>query len=529
MYTPGNDTETELATVGMGQNHFYAKGGDDTIDLDFGSIDRFSYGHHGRGDNDGSSIRGSDTFNFVNLQNVDHVVVGRLEDFDLSRDKLRIGSDLIEENDLLAGSGTTGGYNWRIVEYDSDTRDDQTATQQWLLIDTGQGYVFYALEGARVTDGNGGSNSGDQESHFVGASLGHRVTASELASLETVGYIDPQNHVPFDYSTQTGITYIDDDNQYLDSTDVIAHGVEMHTHDDDPNDPATFNNNLTLDLTGDDLIAAGLNDDAVNAGEGNDTVWGGSGNDTINGGNGNDSLSGNIGDDSLIAENGNDTIDGGHGNDYVQAGTGQDLVYGGDGNDWLSGWGGHDTIYGGNGNDALLGGNNADSLFGEVGADRLFGEAGVDFLDGGSGNDTLWAGSENDTVNGGSGNDLVHGDAHDDIVNGGAGNDTVYGDGGFDTINGNSGNDFLIGGMNWDVFVFNGQFGNDTINDFDVANSFEVIDLSGVSEFTSFTDLQNNHLTEDGSGNAIIDDGAGNQITLLGVSMNSLTSSDFIF
>lgn len=246
----GNDNLTGTAQNGTGQIHAYAKAGNDTLNLDFSNVYKYSHGHHARGDDDGSNSRGADTFNFKNLRKVDDIVVGRIDDFDSSRDSLSIDGSNISLNQLKNGSGTTFGYSWRIVEYDADSRDSATYNQQWILIDTGQGYAFYALEGARVANGNGASG-GQHEAHFIGASGGHHVTASELAGFDTVGYVDPQNYVPSGYSAQGGITINDDDNTYADARAQI-NGTSSG-----------------------DLIAGGLNNDNVRAGSGNDRIWGG--------------------------------------------------------------------------------------------------------------------------------------------------------------------------------------------------------------------------------------------------------------
>ena len=359
----GNDNLTGIAQSGTGQIHVYPYAGNDIINLEFSSITGFSHGHHARGDDDGSNSRGFDTFNFRNLHEVDDIVVGRIDDFDPSRDELSINGSAISLEELKNGSGTIDDLSWRIVEYDADSRDSVTDKQQWILIDTGQGYVFYALEGARVTNGDGASHGSHQEAHFIGAGGGDQITASELDSLPTVGYVDPQNHVPAGYSAQGGITINDDDNVYADAQAWI-NGTNSG-----------------------DLIAAGLNDDNVRAGSGNDQVWGGSGHDTING------------------DPGNDTIWGGTGDDRTIGGKGDDLLYGEDGNDVLGGWGGDDLQYGGAGNDHMYGQGGNDTLDGGTGIDKLFGGMGDDTLRGQDGNDRLNGGQGTDTATGGIGAD----------------------------------------------------------------------------------------------------------------------------
>lgn len=367
--TDGNDKLIGIAQNNAKQIHIYAKAGDDEVVLDFARITKHAAGHHARGDGSGgiddtSTNRGKDKFNFVNLHRVENIVVGRIEDFDSSRDSIAIKGTNITNMQLRKGSGTTEGYKWRIVEYDADKRDNATDTQQWLLIDTGPGYVFYALEGARVANGSGASNSGQQEAHFIGANNGHKVTLSELSKLKTVGYVDPVNYVPDSVTAKGGITINDDDNVYSDINPTIKGSNSG------------------------DLIAAGLNNDKVRGYDGDDRIWGGSGNDTING------------------DNGNDTIYGGTGHDKITGGRGNDLMYGQRGNDVMSGWGGNDRISGGNG------------------SDRLYGQQGNDRLYGGNGNDKLYASTDNDLVSGGNGKDLVNGGAGSDTMTGGKGADT---------------------------------------------------------------------------------------------------------
>ncbi len=376
-----DDIFNTIASNGTGQRHVYGQGGDDTINMGFEPIDKYSHGHHvrgGHGTHHNSSSyggsQGADVFNFMDLGNVDDVIVGRIDDFDPSQDTLSINGDDITISELNSGSGTNGGYSWKIVEYDADTRDDATDLQQWILIDTNGGFVFYALEGARVTgNGSGGSNNKNQESHFVGASGGHEVTAAELQALQKVKYVDPVNFVPASFSTSTGITYNDTDATLADAQDVITHGATMNGNDVyEDGSPKTIND-VVLDLTGDDLIAAGLNDDTVEANDGNDTVWGGSGNDSVMGQNGDDELNGGTGNDSLHGGNGNDSLNGGTGDDVLRGRKGDDFLKGEKGNDTLIGNSGLDTLWGGSGHDVLNAGGSMDSLHGGTGDDTLRG------------------------------------------------------------------------------------------------------------------------------------------------------------
>ena len=78
---------TGIAQRGTGQIHAYAGFRDGTLVLDFAAgINKFSHGHHFRGDSDDQAVRGSDTFVSKNTQNIAGgiVIVGRIKDFDPS-------------------------------------------------------------------------------------------------------------------------------------------------------------------------------------------------------------------------------------------------------------------------------------------------------------------------------------------------------------------------------------------------------------------------------------------------------------
>jgi hypothetical protein len=129
--------------------------------------------------------------------------------------------------------------------------------------------------------------------------------------------------------------------------------------------------------------------------------------------------------------------DAGGGNDYIEIGAGvraEAFLSGGAGNDQL--------ICRGSGKANLSGGPGDDSLIGGSGSDRLEGHEGNDTLRGGSGNDELL---------GGPGNDSLYGEAGNDTLKGGTGDDT-YG------FEGNWGQDAIeeLTGEGIDVMSFSG-------------------------------------------------------------------------
>ena len=280
----------------------------------------------------------------------------------------------------------------------------------------------------------------------------------------------------------------------------------------------------------------GAGDDQITGNDSFNTLFGNAGadrllglarSDTILGGSGNDTIIGGLGFDRLYGEDGDDVIFGNYGYDEMRGNKGNDTLSGGDGNDRLFGDIGFDLLEGGNGDDWLFGGSNADTLRGNAGNDTLLGETETDRLEGGFGNDVLDGGRHNDTLFGGENQDILRGGDGSDILNGGSGNDTLDGGAGLDALWGGTGDDRLTGGANGDTFVFNDGHGSDTITDFDALNPFERLNLAGVSGISGI-DQALNAATQIG-GDVLIQTGSNSAITLLGVTLSDLDSSDFIF
>jgi Ca2+-binding RTX toxin-like protein len=208
--------------------------------------------------------------------------------------------------------------------------------------------------------------------------------------------------------------------------------------------------------------------------------------------------------------------------------------------------GGNDTITGNTADNILSAGAGTDTLYGGAGNDTLIGGAGNDRLIGGVGNDTYIIDNIGDLVieNPGQGIDTVlssvsfslrdHSQHIDHLTLTGSQNlsgigngqaNTIQGNSGNNTLNGAGGDDTLIGGAGNDVFQFVGNFGNDTIQDFDILSVDEYIDLSSVTSISGFAGLQ---LSENTNGDAIISDGI-NSINLIGVDFRDLTTDDFLF
>ncbi len=428
----GNDIMNLAATSGLGQTHVWGGNGDDVINMSFANIAAsYSHGHHTRGDD------GADTFNLTGINGVGEgeVVVGRIEDFDGSRDQILIGGVALNLNALPT--------NIKVVLHNGDHNDAGAAPQQWLVINSSTGgHILYALEGARIDmDGNGGANNGGQETHFLN---GNGVAANAIIALFEAGpgatYIDAQNYVPVGAVAQGG-SIINDDANYGD--DDLA--------------------GVTTPILGGalgDLIAAGINNDVVNAGAGNDQVWGGSGHDIVNGGDGNDTLNGNLGNDTMSGNLGNDTVNGNDGNDTFTFEAGADAFFGGAGRDTLVFMGGTATTI-----SLFHNTNNRGITFATI--ENLTGNSGADSMIGNASDNTLAGNGGNDSLSGYGGNDVLTGGDGDDYLWGIQGNDTIAGGAGVDYLEGGDGLDRLAGGLGNDTFRFSGaNLGLDTITDY---------------------------------------------------------------
>ncbi|QDG78931.1 peroxidase family protein [Labrenzia sp. PHM005] len=95
--------------------------------------------------------------------------------------------------------------------------------------------------------------------------------------------------------------------------------------------------------------------------------------------------------------------------------------------------------------------------------DRIGGTNGDDALTGADGRDLLLGNRGNDVLDGAGGDDQLEGQDGNDTLFGQAGNDVLYGGDGADTLVGGAGSDELDGGRGNDTFVFEGDFGSDTV------------------------------------------------------------------
>lgn len=229
-------------------------------------------------------------------------------------------------------------------------------------------------------------------------------------------------------------------------------------------------------------------------------------------------LQGSNFDDVLTGDNGNNLIQGNGGRDRLNGRAGNDVLNGGAGNDILVGGAGADVNIGGTGDrDAIdfTRSTAAVALSLETGEGWLGDAAGDTYAD----IEFVYGSAFGDQITGDGEINRLVGAGGDDMLDGGAGNDYLLG---------GTGNDQLTGGEGKDVFVFEVDFGNDTITDFAAGAGYtDRIWLQDLG-FTSFQDVLANAVNTL-SGNTVITVAGHGTITLLNVVVSQLAADDFLF
>ena len=227
----------------------------------------------------------------------------------------------------------------------------------------------------------------------------------------------------------------------------------------------------TEGTSGNDTLTGDVEDDTLDGMGGNDTIQGGGGNDTIVGGTGNDTLDGGAGADTYVfnSGDGHDTIQddpdggrlhfkdatGGGSFDFSQASNGDvTIMVGSDSVKILSAVAFSDGRY-----TLSYGDEDTPTVLGKL----YFGTRSGDTIVSGDDDDLIYGFEGNDNLTGGAGNDRLEGGHGSDRLTGGAGNDRLGGGDGNDTLTGGAGDDRLEGGGGVDTYVFEGNFGADTI------------------------------------------------------------------
>ncbi len=274
--------------------------------------------------------------------------------------------------------------------------------------------------------------------------------------------------------------------------------------------------------------------------------------------------------------NASDTITGTTGRDSISGGLGNDLFIGGGGNDTFNGGSGVDTISFVADTQAvainLLGsiavrntglpGATFNTLFlvehavGGAGNDFITGDDAANRFEGSGGADNLWGFVGNDTLTGGDGDDIIVGGDNDDVLDSGIGQDWLYGEGGADTLRatdatsnsfnvlvGGDGDDTLIGGPTGFDYFYGGDGatggGNDTfviaansgikvMNDFEAGGANDAVRPFGTS-LSNFAQVQASLTFSPTINGTVLVVDAGTQVWFVGLQINQLTASDFVF
>lgn len=351
---------------GKAQAHMYGGRGNDTFYLS--TADRSApHGEHVWGE------QGNDKFIFTNVEGSTERIVGRIDDFDSSRDEIWIDDQKI---DLF-----NPPPNVRIVQYQD---------QPWILIND---RILYALEGARFVP-EGSVPGRDDEVHFIDwpAEWADGVPAS------------------------ADIDYTDNVAQFPAHMLAVPEGSFNRVNGSWDRDEmvGTAGNDWLWGADKSDLIRGNDGNDLIDGREGHDVIFGGAGNDSISGGLDRDLISGGEGNDVIFGGSENDTLFGDQGNDRLYGNSGDDFINGGSGDDQAMGGQGDDTVIGGDGSDLILGEDGDDLLIAgrtsHEGHDVLPAAPDIDILHGGNGNDTLFGADDQLTyMSGGDGEDVFHG------------------------------------------------------------------------------------------------------------------------
>ena len=160
------------------------------------------------------------------------------------------------------------------------------------------------------------------------------------------------------------------------------------------------------------------------------------------------------------------------------------------------------------------GSGTVDFIIGDGDVDKITTGANTDFVSGLGGNDAINLGAGDDVGLGGDGNDLLTGGRGNDILDGGAGDDRLVG--GRD-------DDVLTGGDGVDTFRFHASEGSDVVTDFTQGEDKIQIIIDDMIEFADLKDR-----IADGDDGAVINVN-DTEITLNGITADSLTESDFLF
>jgi Bacterial Ig domain len=220
------------------------------------------------------------------------------------------------------------------------------------------------------------------------------------------------------------------------------------------------------------------------------------------------------GNNFLLLDGGGNHITADNGSNFIGGATGNDLIWLGDGNNIVIG-GPDDKIFARNGNNVITTGADSQIRVGD-GSDtitagdrsKIWADNGNDLIHSGAGS-SLWLGDGNDTVYAGANNSITLGN----------GNDLVY-MGADDKLTLGHGSDTVVIGVN----PQSTSIGSELINGFNPSR--DQITFSAAL-FTSFASMMAD--AKQVGHDTVISYNAQDSVTLRGVSLNSLTASNFHF
>jgi len=323
------DDILEASIPDRGQVHMFAGPGDDWMKLDVTKNEDAGghQGHHAFGG------PGSNVFQFKNISENNSPIVGRLDDFNPTSDKILIEDKEIDLFNLPKKIELPNGEHVEVKVVEIAVPGlEYLGKQNFLSIGDD---IFYALEGARALQIEPG-----EERHFVS-----QETIDVLRDAEATEYQNPHNFVPKDFYEHR----MDD----LELNYYNLRGSEVFADRDDKGGAYVFstkrNDEDDADTRGEQTLHGTDGDDVINGNTGNDTIYAGGGDNLISGGIDNNVIYGGDGNDSIWGGDGDDTINGGSGNDFLSGGRGNDFLNGGKGDDTLVGGAGCNTLTGGGG------------------------------------------------------------------------------------------------------------------------------------------------------------------------------------
>ncbi|MCE8556910.1 type I secretion C-terminal target domain-containing protein [Ruegeria pomeroyi] len=500
-----NGTGNDLSNTfwgNSGANHFAGGAGDDVYHVGAGDSVSEAAG-------EGSDLVYSEA-SFILGENVEHLTLTGSGDINATGNMQRNTLYGNSGNNVLDGGGDYDrmyglqGDDTYYFDHSSDSASEQADSGQDQVISSVSTGLSSHIENLRLTGNDDLTGTGNDLDNRIEGNAGNNTLDGYGGADTMIGGAGDDLY----YVDNAGDRIIEGQNQGNDS---VVSGVNSWT--------------LAANL---EALSFGYTTQGV-TGVGNasdNTIIGRSGDDNLSGSGGNDSLSGAGGNDTLTGGQGNDTLDGGSGADRMVGGSGDDTYVIDDAADVVveTPGGGTDTIiintsiftladdienltfanngqYDANGNaaDNVIVGNDYNNV--------IDGQTGNDTMRGGAGNDTYTVDSLGDIVieYGSEGTDTVRSFVNHalganieyltllgSVATHAIGNDLnnrLIGNGLANVLTGGRGSNTLTGGAGADRFVLQ-DFGtgeNDTITDFTVGATGDIIDVSHLLETAGYT------------------------------------------